>query len=396
MFVVPQQCAAQDGATVVSDPSVPLDSAPLDGRDGRELLLREFRPAATLRVKETKLSQAKFPVVDVHTHFLMRQRHNEQALDDFVDMMNRHQIAVCISMDGKLGPTLDDHLQFLWKRYRDRFAVFAYLDFQGEGQVSDPRSWDCNQPGWADRCAQALRDAKGKGISGLKVFKRLGLDYRDEFGKLIAIDDPKLDPIWRVCGELGLPVLIHSGDPPAFFQPLGPENERWEEISRHPDWHFYGKDFPSYDELMAARNRLLERHPGTRFIGAHMASSSEDLAQLSRWMDDYPNLFVDPASRISELGRQPYTSRDFFIKYADRILFGTDGPWPENRVSLYWRFLETKDEYFPYSEKAFPPQGFWQIYGIDLPDDVLRKVYSDNATRIIPGIKERVERFTDK
>ena len=148
--------------------------------------------------------------------------------------------------------------------------------------------------------------------------------------------------------------------------------------------------------MLAARNRVIARHPGTIFIGAHMANSPEDLATVAQWLDRYPNLYVEPASRIGELGRQPYTARKFCIKYADRILFGTDGPWPEKRLTYYWRFLETLDEYFPYSEKPFPPQGFWRIYGIGLPDAVLRKIYHENAIRLIPGLKQRVERFSQR
>jgi predicted TIM-barrel fold metal-dependent hydrolase len=379
----------------LNSPSLPTESSEkLDGREGRELALREFRPRSSLRVQETLLQQAKFPVVDVHTHPLIRQHHNEQALDDFVSLMDRNNIAVCVSMDGKLGDTLRDHLRMLHRKHSDRFVVFAHLDFMGDGQPESPATWACNRPGWAERSAEELRAAHAQGVAGLKVFKQLGLQYRDSSGKLIPVDAPFLDPIWKVCGELGMPVLIHTADPPAFFAPQGPENERWEEISRHPDWHFFGQDFPSYSELMEARNRLLARHPQTNFIAAHMASSSEDLQQLSDWLEKYPNLYLDPASRISELGRQPYTSRDFIIRYADRILFGTDGPWPEQRVRLYWRFFETRDEYFPYSEKPFPPQGFWQIYGISLPDNVLEKIYHANAARIIPGVAERLEKFS--
>ena len=189
---------------------------------------------------------------------------------------------------------------------------------------------------------------------------------------------------------------MHTSDPAAFFKPIDANNERWEELSRHPDWSFYGDKFPARQELLEARNRVIKRHPKTTFIGAHFASSSEDLATLSKWMDEYPNLVVEFASRINELGRQPYTARKFFIKYQDRILFGTDGPWPELRLSYYWRFLETYDENFPYSEKSPAPQGMWRIYGIGLPDEVLKKIYHENALRIIPGIEEAFLRATSE
>ena len=183
---------------------------------------------------------------------------------------------------------------------------------------------------------------------------------------------------------------MHVADPAAFFLPIDETNERWEELHRHPDWSFAQKEFPTREELLEARNRIIARHPKTNFIGAHMANNSEDLQQVGKWLDTYPNLYVEIASRISELGRQPYTARQFFLDYQDRIMLGTDGPWPEQRLTLYWRFLETFDEYFPYSEKPFPPQGLWRIYGIGLPDDVLKKVYHENAAKIIPGVAERL------
>lgn len=374
----------------------PPAAEPLDGRDGRELLLRNFHPVPQLRVPETRVEAARYPVVDVHTHMFYRQRHNQQALDDFVELMDRNNIAICTSLDGRLGAQLEEHLAFLWKKYRDRFIVFAHLDWVGDGDPNDPATWACNRRGWAERTAEGLVEAEARGASGLKIFKRLGLEYRDAEGELLRVDDPRWDPIWSVCGRLGMPVLIHTADPEAFFEPLGPENERWEELSRHPDWHFHGDDYPSRDELLDARNRVIARHPETQFIGAHMASSSTDLARLQGWLDAYPNLSIDPASRISELGRQPYTARDFIIRNADRMLVGTDGPWPETRVRLYWRFFETRDEYFPYSEKDFPPQGLWRIYGIDLPDEVLRKVYHENAARLIPGVAERLSKWSGR
>jgi predicted TIM-barrel fold metal-dependent hydrolase len=237
---------------------------------------------------------------------------------------------------------------------------------------------------------------KGKDASGLKVFKSLGLGYRNPDGSLIQVDDPRWDAIWTACGELGLPVLIHTADPKAFFLPIDETNERWEELKRHPEWSFYGEGFPAYEEVIRQFLNVVERHPHTTFIGAHVASSAEDLASVERWLDKYPNLNVDIAARIAELGRQPYTARKFFVKYADRILFGTDGPRVAERLGYHWRFLESLDEYFPYAENAFPPQGFWRIYGVGLPDDVLRKVYYENAERLVPGVRERYEKYVER
>ncbi|MCG8653087.1 MAG: amidohydrolase, partial [Pirellulales bacterium] len=235
--------------------------------------------------------------------------------------------------------------------------------------------------------------AVDKGVCGLKVFKRFGLSYRNPDGSLIKIDDSRWDPIWKACGDLGIPVIIHTADPAAFFDPIDETNERWEELSRHPSWSFHGGQFPTRMELLEARNRVIARHPKTQFIGAHVANNSEDLATVSKWLEQYPNLWIEPASRIAELGRQPFTARDFLIRHSDRLLFGTDGPWPEKRLGLYWRFFETRDENFPYSEKVPPPQGMWNIYGVDLPEEVLEKLYYANAAKLIPGIAQRVDKF---
>ncbi len=366
---------------------------PLDGRQGRELALDRFRPQPMLRVDEHLLPRARFPVVDVHVHPRIRLRHSTEALDAFVKLMDEQNIAVCVSLDGGLGENFIEHRQYLWTNYRDRWVIFANIDWQGQGAADDPASWDCQRPDFGRRMAAELAKAKDLGASGLKVFKNLGLEYRNPDGSLIRVDDPRWDPIWEACGTLGLPVLIHTADPKAFFLPIDETNERWEELRRHPDWSFHGPGFPTYDKLMQQFLAVVERHPRTTFIGAHVASSGEDLGTVGEWLDKYPNLNVDIAARIAELGRQPFTARRFFRKYSDRILFGTDGPRVVERIGYHWRFLETEDEYFPYAENDSPPQGFWRIYGVKLPDDVLRKVYNGNAARLIPGVKDRYDTY---
>jgi predicted TIM-barrel fold metal-dependent hydrolase len=365
---------------------------PADPIERPRVWLDEFRPRSMLRVPQHELTQARFPVVDVHTHFGLKLRGGSKALDEYVKLMDRNQIAVCVSLDGQLGDAWDEHAKLLWANHRQRFVIFVHLDWQGDGDPDDVATWDCHRPDFARRTAESLRVARNRGASGLKVFKEFGLSLRNPDGTLVRIDDPRFDPIWEACGRLGMPVLIHTADPAAFFEPIDATNERLEELGRHPEWSFHGERFPARDELLAARNHVIARHPDTVFIAAHLANDGEDLQQLAEWLDAYPNLYVDIASRIAELGRQPFTARRFMIQYADRILFGTDGPWPETRVRLYWRFMETEDEYFPYSEKPFPPQGFWQIYGVNLPNDVLRKIYYANAARIIPGVEERLRK----
>lgn len=366
--------------------------AALDGAEGRDLALDLFRPRAELKVPEHLLQHARFPAVDVHFHPRVRLHHNPQALDDFVKLMDVQRIAVCVSLDGQMGDNFAEHKKYLWTSYRNRFVIFANVEWRGDGQEDDPGTWDCQRPDFARRMSANLTRLKDEGASGLKVFKDLGLVYRNPDGSLIRVDDPRWDPIWETCGKLGLPVLIHTADPVAFFKPIDATNERWEELKRHPDWSFQRPGYPSYETLVAQFLHVVERHPRTNFIGAHVASSAEDLGQVATWLKKYPNLYVDIAARISELGRQPFTARQFLIDNADRVLFGTDGPRAAERLLYHWRFLETHDEYFPYAENPFPPQGFWRIYGVNLPEETLKKIYYENAERLIPGVRERYEK----
>lgn len=368
--------------------TVAQDSQP---QTERNLPLADFRPQTRLQVKQTAVPMAKFPVIDLHTHFQIRLRHDTIALDNFISVMNRNRIAICISLDGTLGTKLAEHIDFLQRKAPNRFAIFANLDFIGRGERTRPETWDCNQPDFVRLTCEQLRAANQLGICGLKFFKQFGLEYRNSDGSLIQIDDPRFDPIWHTCGKLGIPVIMHTADPSAFFEPIDATNERYEELSRHPDWAFPIDKFPTRASLHSARNRVIAKHPDTIFIAAHFGNDAEDLKETALWLDTYPNMYVELASRIAELGRQPYTARKFFLKYQDRILFGTDGPWPEERLRLYWRFLETEDEYFPYSEKEFPPQGFWNIYGLFLPEEVLSKIYRENLLRILPRLQKKYE-----
>lgn len=389
LATLPSIAQTPQSTAVTPNPSAgpaPTSTSPASA----DLPLASFRPKPSLKVRQTDISAASIPVVDCHSHFKIRFKHDGSALDGFVQLMDRNNLAVAVSLDGGLGEKLDEHMAYLWTKYRKRFVIFANIDWQGAGKPDQPETWDCHRDDFVHRVVRQLEEAKQKGVSGLKIFKSLGLELRNPDGSLVKIDDQRWYPIWSACGQLGLPVIMHTADPSAFFEPITPENERYEELSRRPEWHFPPDKFPTRDSLLDARNQVVADHPQTTFIAAHMANDAEDLQQTAEWLDKYPNMVVELASRISELGRQPFTAREFLIKYQDRVLFGTDGPWPELRYRRYWRFLETRDEYFPYSEKDFPPQGFWQIYGVELPKDVLTKIYQKNAARIIPGIQERL------
>lgn len=381
---------AQDSSSRSADPANSAESVTMEN-----LLLSDFRPRSTLKVAKTDLQHAKFPVIDVHNHFFFRYRGQRERLGEYVRVMDQNNIAVSVSLDAVLGNETD-HLRYLGDEYRHRLVSFAHIDFIGDGEKSNPKTWASSQSGFVRTCVEQLKVAKENGVLGIKFFKAFGLTNKNADGSLMKIDDPRWNPIWETCGTLKLPIIIHVADPVAFFQPIDANNERIEELGRHPDWSFHGDPFPSREELLTARNRVIKRHPKTTFIGAHVANNGEDLATVGQWLDEYPNLVVEFASRINELGRQPYSARDFFIKYQDRILFGTDGPWEDARLKLYWRFLETRDEYFPYSDSQPPPQGYWRIYGIHLPDEVLEKVYFRNALRILPRLKPIYQRATTK
>jgi predicted TIM-barrel fold metal-dependent hydrolase len=332
-----------------------------------DLLLSDFHPRSALVTEDHTPSRPRYPVVDAHNHL-------HRVLDDpagLVALMDALDVRCIVDLDGGWGDRLALHLSQLKRPYPDRFCVFASVN------------WDeADEPGFGQRWAEHLAGAVRAGAQGLKVFKDLGLRHRDRAGALLRIDDPRWDPIWAAAGALGVPVLIHSADPVAFFWPLDARNERWDELHAHPNWHFYGGDYPSFIELIEAQLAVVARHPQTTFISAHVLSYAEHLRYVARQLDTYPNLYVDIGERIGELGRQPFTARWFLTEYADRVLFGTDVRPDPDTYRIYWRCLETADEYFEYGRN----QGRYRIYGLSLPDDVLRQLYYGNACRTIPGL----------
>ena len=347
----------------------------------RELRLRDFHPVPALRLPEHLVPRARFPVVDAHNH-LGRwltpgwAAHDVGALLETMDAAN---VAAIVNLDGRwdeLAPNLERYD----RAHPGRFATFAQVDWR-EVERGD---------GFGERLALQLDEAVAAGARGLKVWKDLGLHVRDERGRLLAPDDDRLRPRWEAVAMAAIPVLIHTGDPRAFFDPLDGRNERVEELLEHPDWWFGDRArFPAFDDLLGSFERLVAANPGTTFIGAHVAGAAEDLAWVGRMLDRYPNLHADLAARIAELGRQPRAARDLLLRHPDRILFGTDEfPPMQEAYAIHFRFLETADEAFAYSIDEVPPQGRWTISGLDLPDDVLRAVYGGNARRLIRGLDE--------
>ncbi len=355
-----------------------------------DLPLSQFEPRSMLRVRESKVARSRFPVIDFHTHLSWSPGPGKEGRPEFpakpeeiLPVMERKNLRLLVNFTGGRGEVLEEVLRIWHKPHPDRFLVFTEPWWN---RVADP--------GYPKLQADEIERARRAGARGLKILKTLGLYLREKVttGPLIKVDDRRFDPMWEAAGALKMPVAIHTADPEAFFLPIDRFNERWEELHAHPDWSFYGKDFPSSAELHQARNRVLARHPKTQFVCLHMAVA-EDLGAVSEWMDRYPNMWVEFGARIGELGRQPRTARRFFEKYQDRILFGTDAvphgvQYPQQifcdeLYEIYYRFLETEDEYFDYAPARIPPQGRWRIYGLGLPEGILRKVYHDNAARLL-------------
>lgn len=348
-----------------------------------------------LHAQETHIEQARFPVIDVHTHIsvgaksqngvdLSAERHYLGKPEELIAVMDRKNIRAMVNLTGGYDEGLTEVIAKYDKAYPGRYYSFAEPCYEKFLQPNYPRIQ-----------ADEIERARRAGAMGLKILKTLGLYLRENItsGKLIKIDDPRFDPMWDACGQLNMPVAIHVSDPIAFFTPTDRFNERFEELNNHPDWSFYGHDFPSNAELLEARNRVFARHPRTQFLVLHVGNFAENLDNVSENLDRFPNMTVDIAARIGELGRQPRRSRRFFEQYQDRILFGTDATphgdetpqqvFNDKLYEIYYRFLQTDDEYFDYAPASVPPQGRWRIYGIDLPDPILHKVYNQNAARLL-------------
>lgn len=355
-------------------------------QSGGKLALSDFEPRSMLTTRDHPVRRAKYPVIDVHTHVggALRSATGGVTPGQIVRWMDELNLRTMLNLTGGNGEALARNVAGLDAKHPKRFL-----------SCTEPTWARLREPGFPDWQAAELGRAKQAGAVGLKVLKSLGLGVREEGrqGPLLKVDDPRLDPMWDAAGKLKLPVFIHTSDPDAFFTPIDRFNERWDELGNHPEWSFYGKDFPLKAELLAARNRVIERHPKTTFVCLHVANHPENLDDVSTWLKRYPNMYCEIGARIGELGRQPRRARQFFDEFEDRILFGTDATpngksVPQQDLTpalyhIYFRFLETLDEYFDYAPAPVPPQGRWQIYGLGLPDRILKKVYHDNAAAVM-------------
>ena len=346
-----------------------------ENTDIKELKLRDWQPRSMLIAKATNVSRPAFPVIDVHNHLGGgKATLTPERVKRYLAEMDAAGVRAVVNLDGGWGERLKETILALDNAHPGRFLTYALIEFSGIDESS-----------WSNREAARLRESFQAGAKGLKFHKSLGLGVRYKDGHFLPVDDPKLDPIWEICAAFKRPVEIHTGDPGAFFTPLDRFSERWHELNQHPEWLFHGKDYPKRADLHAQRMRVIARHPNTTFICAHMANDGEDLAEVGRWLDAYPNMYVDIDARISELGRQPYSARRFFLKYQDRIMFGTDTVPNREAYRIYYRFLETDDEYFD-PAGGHHRQGFWMIYGVFLPSNVLEKLYVKNAERLLFGL----------
>jgi predicted TIM-barrel fold metal-dependent hydrolase len=341
------------------------------------ITLDKFRPVSRLEVPQSARTTPRFPVIDAHSH-LKRTRDSAAV----VQAMDQFGIRLIVDMDGFWDGGLEEQISLYGDRYPGRFAHFLRVNLEGIEDADFSR-----------RTEARIRQCVHLGAAGIKFSKSLGVKLTDREGRYLKPDDPRLKVVWDTAAELNLPVTIHVADPPSFFdRVIDGAHERYEELAEHPHWSYGDRPCPRFQELMDAQEALLAANPQTTFIVAHVGSHAENLCDVSRMLDAYPNMNVDTAERISELGRQPYTAREFLLKYQDRVVYGTDLLPSVSNISGNYRFFETKDEYFPYNSPDEHNQGRWNIYGVFLPDEALEKIYFKNALRLISRLQGVLDR----
>jgi predicted TIM-barrel fold metal-dependent hydrolase len=343
----------------------------------QEMGFEEYNPPSTLKVPQHPVSRAKFPFIDIHSH---QGGINKSKIDQLRSEMDELNMGIMINLSGRgfgqgNSNAQQEYIKGMMSEFKThapgRFMVFTNLNFNGFGD-----------PNWTALAVKELEEDVKAGAVGLKIYKSLGLTSKDNQGKRISVDHPALDPVWAKAGELGIPVLIHAADPAQFWQPMDANNERWLELKLHPTRRRSDTDPAPFEQIIAEQHRVFARHPKTTFINAHMGWMANDLDAAGAHLDKYPNVNYEIGAIIAELGRQPRRAKEFFTKYQDRILFGKDA-YNKEEFYTYFRVLETEDEYFPYYKKY---HAFWSMYGLGLPDEVLKKVYYKNALRIVPGL----------
>lgn len=345
---------------------------PGDGRTPEfpEPTITQYKPRTTLKTAQHPTPRAKFPVIDVHSH--QPAPIVDAQFAQVVQGMDANNLRVLVNASGTQGDRLVQSVAALKaSRFKDRMVQFTDIDFRNVG------------PGWAAKAVAQLEADKKAGALGIgEISKAFGLRIRKADGSRLKIDDPDLDPVWDAAGRLGLPVLIHTAEPQEFFETIDFRNERWLELALYRDRRYPAGEFPRFEELIAERNRMFRKHPKTTFIAAHFAYHANDLARAAALLDEMPHVHLEVGAILAELGRQPRAAREFFAKYQDRILFGKDSFQPDE-FPYFWRVFETNDEYFDYYRDY---HAFWKLYGMGLPDDVLKKLYYKNALRLIPGL----------
>lgn len=334
----------------------------------------DYRPRSTLKVSEHKVPTAKFPAIDYHGH-PTSQLGTIEGLEQLRADLDAINVRVMVAANNISGDNLKRTLEVIRSSptMKDRVRILTGISFQGVG------------PGWAERAVAQLEADVAAGAVGVgEIGKGLGLSTKKADGTRLKIDDPALDPVWQAAARLKIPVFIHTADPQEFWQPIDTNNERWLELALFPGRRYPAEEFPSFEQLMTERDNMLRRNPKTTFVIAHMGWHANDLGRLGRMMDELPNLHTEVGAVLYDIGRQPRAAHDFFVKYQDRILFGKDSFQPEE-YPYYWRVFETRDDYFDYYRDY---HAFWKLYGIDLPDAVLKKVYFGNALRITSGLPQ--------
>jgi uncharacterized protein len=339
-----------------------------------------YNPPSSLVVPEHPLTRSKFPFIDIHNHqynmptqdipFLLRQM-DSLNMKVMVNLSGRGFRNTNGVFDVNTGQFLIDAVSNVKKSTPNRIIVFTNVSFVGVGE-----------DGWAEKAVKQLEEDVKAGAKGLKVYKGLGFSARDVNGIIVKVDDPRLDPIWAKCSELGIPVLIHTADPKQFWEEANEHNERWLELLTYPGRKRSDKDPAPWEDLIRQQHNIIRKHSKTNFIAAHFGWYANDLTHLGKLLDSFPNMHVEFGAVIAELGRQPRAAKQFFEKYQDRILFGKDS-WVPSEYSTYFRVLETEDEYFPYHKKY---HAYWRMYGLGLSDKILKKIYYKNALKLIPGI----------